>query len=139
MAGRAGRDADVSERGDLSVERVPIRLDPVRVARAALPDHVELPGSHIRALDLVRGVTVSTDWSFRVALREGGAVNARGVLRLDPFMTPTAGGRDVRVIHAAARVGFRPDVVIAVAARTVGRDEQSALAHRATVNAVLVE
>ena len=66
-------------------------------------------------------------------------MHAAHILGQDAFVAGAAGRRNVRAIHAAGRIALRPDVVAAMAALAVGGHEQAALAHRAAVDAVLVE
>ena len=84
----------------------------------------------------VRGVAVGADRRIHLAGRDRLAVDAFHVVRGDARMAVAAGLRNVGLEGGAGRILAAEDVVRAVAALAVGRDQQAFLGQRRSVNRI---
>ena len=137
VARSARRHAGIAQRGDLAVERIAIGRQVIRMAVAALVDHLRLERRLLVLLDAMRAVAVVAARRGQVALVPHLAVLARRELLPLLLVAIAAGVRNARAVGGAVRIGLRADRVRAMAVGAGRRGTSRGAGQRLPVNAVV--
>lgn len=121
MAIRTTGDAGKSQSRHLAVKRIPIGLERLRVAGAALTHDLQLPRVHIDAFDFVRRMAIDANRRPRIVCREGFSVNAIGKGIQHSGMTLAASFRHAPAVDRRLGIGARQNPMGAMATRAIGR------------------